>query len=449
MKPDRFFHHDQADGVVGSRWVNVGTTPKLPTGMNTDGILIHYMVYRLLRSIPMPMNMHIMIYETASQRGYHIPGDKRLPVQKVKSIIFKYAHRFLWVFFPLIVISYLAGCSMTLNTKQFTACTQEPHSWPESIDIDKAGNLYFTDAYEGTLYRIARNQDNTLQEKEELLIKGLKRASGISISQEENMLYMGLELRSAKGTVFKIIQVGLDVFAPCDHCPYAYGELKAAAAGKNITFFESEIAYAPNGVVFYKKQQSVYYTHVALSFLGYFTKKKGHIGKVIPDGNREPIIIEHIFSPNGIDIEPSSGERTLIVSTTLDNSIHRIVLSVDNVEQDFATSIQNPTDGLWGNFPDGLMCKSNGDVLVAAFGSGKIFYLARKENHLGDPIEIVKGLGNPTDLTIGLSSEGKGNSLYVTTKRGGLIPWKPIAKGKVLEIPDIENKIAAAKSRGK
>jgi hypothetical protein len=57
---------------------------------------------------------------------------------------------------------------------QFRVSTKMPHVWPESIDMDRFGNIYFTDAAEGTLYRIRRNKDNSLARQEEALLKDLK-----------------------------------------------------------------------------------------------------------------------------------------------------------------------------------------------------------------------------------------------------------------------------------
>ena len=94
--------------------------------------------------------------------------------------------------------------------------TKFPHAWPESIDVDGEGNIYFTDAYEGTLYRISRTEDGKLKAAEELLIEGLKRASGISINRNENVLYMGLALKSGKGTEYKIARIPLEIFTICD-----------------------------------------------------------------------------------------------------------------------------------------------------------------------------------------------------------------------------------------
>ena len=72
----------------------------------------------------------------------------------------------------------LITCSMakTQTGKSLNICTDYPHTWPESIDTDATGNVYFTDAAEGTLYRIKREDKNSLAKKEELILKDFKRA---------------------------------------------------------------------------------------------------------------------------------------------------------------------------------------------------------------------------------------------------------------------------------
>jgi hypothetical protein len=44
-----------------------------------------------------------------------------------------------------------------------------------------------------------------------------------------------------------------------------------------------------------------------------------------------------------------------------------------------------------------------------------------------------------------IPSTRDGTSLFVTTKQAGIIAFKSISKGSVIEIPDIEQKIEASK----
>jgi sugar lactone lactonase YvrE len=330
------------------------------------------------------------------------------------------------------------------NAYQPETRTKIPHAWPESIDVDREGNIYFTDAFEGKLFRIARNETGILKDAEELLIEGLKRASGISINQDEDVLYMGLALKSDKGTEYKIARVPLDVFTDCDRRPYAYEALKVCARIQQNEIVESNLPKAPNGVFFHPDSQSVYYTHEALGLFGWLFKKKGHIGRVRFDNQGEPTIIKPIFSPNGIDVELDRDSLALIVAITLENSINRIILTGGKVTAIYSSSLKKAKSGLLGNLPDGLIRLEDGDLLVAAFGSGKVFYLSKQGSYYSDPIEIVRGLGNPTDLTIGPSAKEDGMSLYVTTKKGGILPWSSLSKGRVVEITDIKKKIETA-----
>jgi sugar lactone lactonase YvrE len=335
----------------------------------------------------------------------------------------------------------------TQNADQPQTWTQKIHAWPESIDIDREDNIYFTDAYAGTLHRLARNEDGTLQNEEEPLIEGLKRASGISISREEHVLYMGFTKKSDQGTGYGIARIPLNIFTKCNRRPYSYEALRVCAQTQQIEFIESEISHAPNGVIFDRDSQTAYYTYAALGWFNWIFKKKGYIGSVRFDPPMEPTIISPIFSPNGIDVEPAGNRVALIVTITLDDSINRVILTDGKVSANIPSSFKKAGSGLLGDLPDGLLRVPNGDLLVAAFGSGKIFYFARQGDEYRAPIEIVQGLGNPTDLTIGLSSDGNGNSLYVTTKKGGLFPWKSISQGRIVEITDIDEKIKSAASQ--
>ena len=333
------------------------------------------------------------------------------------------------------------------NAGQPQTRTQNAHAWPESIDVDRRDNLYFTDAYEGKLYRIARNEDGRLRPAEEVLVEGLVRASGISISREEDVLYMGLALKTDAGTEYKIARIPLDALTACDCHPCSYDALNACARKLQLEMVEYPICYAPNGVIYNPDSRTVYYTHEALGAFSWLFKTKGHIGSVSVDNPAEEKIISSLYSPNGIDVAPYRGGQALIVSITLENGIDRIILSDNEVTAISPFSLEKAESGIFGNLPDGLLRLPDGDLLVAAFGSGKVFYLPQQENGYGDPVELVQGLGNPTDLTIGLSGNGSGNSLYVTTKDGGILPWRWIAKGRVIEIPDIEKIINTAKSR--
>jgi len=44
------------------------------------------------------------------------------------------------------------------------------HKWPESIDLDRDGNLYFTDLIEKALFRIKRNKDGALASQNEKVL---------------------------------------------------------------------------------------------------------------------------------------------------------------------------------------------------------------------------------------------------------------------------------------
>jgi hypothetical protein len=90
------------------------------------------------------------------------------------------------------------------------------------------------------------------------------------------------------------------------------------------------------------------------------------------------------------------------------------------------------------HLPDGLICLENGDVLVAAFGSGQILYLAKDGDQYRGPFTLAEGLGRPADLVLGPSSQNRSRSLFVTPKEAWFFPFKSIARGKVVEIQNID-----------
>ena len=62
------------------------------------------------------------------------------------------------------------------------------HKWPEAIDIDGDGNLYFSDVVAKKIYRFTREGDRSLKKEEQLLLQGFKHASGISIDRDQHSL---------------------------------------------------------------------------------------------------------------------------------------------------------------------------------------------------------------------------------------------------------------------
>ena len=343
----------------------------------------------------------------------------------------------------------LTSCSMdtTQVENQFRVSTKIQHVWPESIDIDRFGNIYFTDAAEGTLCRIRRNKDNSLAQQEETLLKDFKRASGISIDPIGQVLYMGVTIRFQGKTQYKIVGIPLEFFSTCQEFPYRFNSLKECAKLNNIEIVETAISNVPNGVIFDSKQQLTFYTYIRLGILAFVFKLEGHIGKMPVKTDVKVKIIHNIRSPNGIDLDRSDPGTVLVVTATLDNAVKRIRVSEEKTEEMLTISLQKSGGKSPRHLPDGLICLENGDILVAAFGSGQILYLAKDGDQYRGPFKLAEGLGHPTDLVLGLSSQNRTRSLFVTTKEAWLIPFKSIAKGKVVEVPYIDTLIKEKKSQ--
>jgi len=334
----------------------------------------------------------------------------------------------------------LISCSMAMTQaeKPYRVCTKTPHAWPESIDTDPTGNIYFTDAAKGTLYRIRRNKDNSLTQEEELILQGFKRASGISIDPVSLFLYVGVVIRSQGKKEFKILGIPLDIFNTCRDFPYSYSELKECVERNNNEIVETSIPKPPNGVIFSSKLQSAFYTYERLGLLG-------HIGKTTVKADSDVKIIQEMRSPNGIDLYQTVRGTVLVVAATRDNAVKLMRVSEDTAEQILTIPLGKRGDKFPGHLPDGLICLDNGDILVAAFGSGQILYLAKDGNQYLGPYKLAEGLGHPTDLVLWPSSQNGTRSIFVTTKETWFISFKSTAKGRVVEIQDIDKLIEEKK----
>jgi hypothetical protein len=306
------------------------------------------------------------------------------------------------------------------------------HKWPEAIDIDGDGNLYFSDVVAKKIYRFTRERDGSLKKKEELLFKGFKHAAGISIDRENKFLYLGVRLQG--DPVSKVLQIPLGLLNRCQDIEYSYENLKKSVEMNSADLYEHEIGESkPNGVIFDKKTKNIFYTDENI-IQGYFSNKPGHVG------DTQGKIKKMLLTPNGINIDPTTENKTvLVVGQPRTNTIVRITMP--QVELGKPKRISG-VGGRLGAGPDGLFCMENGDVLLAAFLTGQILYLPWDGSTYRDPIMIEDGLDNPTDLVVGSSSRGADHSesLYVTT----LVWWRILLfpAGKVVEIPDIRTRIA-------
>jgi hypothetical protein len=320
---------------------------------------------------------------------------------------------------------------MDKNMTRRNLCSKS-HKWPEAIDMDEDGNLYFSDVVEKKLYRFVRDGDGSLQENEQLLLKGFKHAAGISIDRENKLLYFGVRLPGDRVT--KMLQIPLGLLDHSQEYEYSYQNLKRSVEMDSAALYEYEIGQSgPNGVVFDHKTKDVFYTNENI-FLGYLIGKPGYVG------DTQGMINQELLVPNGIKVDPTLDEKTvLVVGQTRTNTIQRITMP--QVELDKPKHIRG-VGGRLGPGLDGLFCLENGDILVAGFVTGQILYLHWDGNTYGDPIVIEDSLDNPTDVVVGPSSRGADHpeSLYVTT----LVWWRAFlfTAGKVVEIPDIRAKIA-------
>jgi hypothetical protein len=153
------------------------------------------------------------------------------------------------------------------------------------------------------------------------------------------------------------------------------------------------------------------------------------------------IVSENIRPPNGIDLLKGDDGPPLWVTLTQENKIVGIDPRPEKKQQ--AVTISLPGDK--GNFrqpwPDGLLVMENGDLLVAAFGTGEILYLEKGKGGYEQPITVANVPGCPTDLVLAPSLSGEGISLYVTyTQLWNFVNWS-LQRGAVAEIQNIDRKL--------
>jgi hypothetical protein len=292
------------------------------------------------------------------------------------------------------------------------------YKWPESIDFDRYGNLYFTDVVGNALYKFKRQKDGRLERNSTRLLYGLGNASGVSIDRENDFLYVGARV-GEKGRIIKIPLLWFKT-----HSDVNYHLFQAdPSSDPALRPEELEIKFTgkrpreaiPNGVVYHRPSNTVFYTDE--NIFGSILGGRGFIGRPKDSVQTE------FQTPNGIDID-SKAENVLVVSLLRKRAI---------IRWDFqkGQELSRTTVGHW---LDGLICLENGDVLVAAFGARRIFHLRRQGDAFIDPCEIARFPGCPTDMAIGPSSDGEGESLFVTTLRGYTFF---LGGGRIVEIPHI------------
>ena len=301
--------------------------------------------------------------------------------------------------------------------------TQGEQKWPESIDFDRRGNLYFTDHDEKALFRIKRNQYGALADGPERLLHGFQHAGGISIDRDKDILCLGARVKRDGG----ILCIPLELLDKHRNIPYfSFRDEVLANRPQHLEGMytnrdrKKPSPPQPNGVVYDPNTGTIFYTHSNIV--------RGRFGFNGFLGNTENSLRRALRSPNGIDIDPTRKD-TLVISLFWKNCILRL-------DTTSGASIKSPP---FGKGLDGLLCLENGDVIVTSFGSGEIFHLSWDGGEYVYPTVLQNGLDCPTDVAIGPSASSSGESLYVTTTKGLVRSW--FGGGEILEIPNFRELI--------
>lgn len=311
-----------------------------------------------------------------------------------------------------------------------------PLAWPEAIDADRDGNLYFSDHWGKKLYRLVRatGTGEGRAFRQETLLTGLAHISGVSIDRKEETLYLGAQMEGDDN--FGILTIPLCRF---DEGPFPVPAIGLKGGQKKCLakWVAKKKEGRPNGVVVDPVTKDVYYTVTGFSPL-----EKGYVGSVPGEGGGTPEPID-METPNGIDLwtDPNGGETRILIARTGYPPLKK----GGGVLLDSAEG-KKALPGFSQYNPDGVYCMKNGDVLAAGFASGKILYLQKdkKGYHEAVTLPICQDLGAPTDLVVADASSGAGKSLFVTTTTPWQLffPKKNLNRGRVLEIPHIDQLIA-------
>lgn len=297
------------------------------------------------------------------------------------------------------------------------------HKWPESIDFDRSGNLYFSDHRQKALFRMPRTENGRLAASEQKLLYGFEHVSGISIDREHNILYLGSRINRSG----KILRIPLELFRAQINIRYpSFRWDRLIDPSLRPEEFDlnhgkgRKGSVTPNGVVFDRQTNSAFYTDSNLewSYLG----SPGFIGNTHDPGRAQ------FFTPNGIDLDPA-GKDVLVISLARKKRILRL-------DGGNKRAVESP---IVGKMLDGLLCLENGDVLVASFYSKAVFHLRWNGHAYEKPSVIQRRLDCATDVALGQSSDGSGESLFVTTTKGFFRSF--LGGGAIIEIPNIRGRM--------
>jgi hypothetical protein len=302
-------------------------------------------------------------------------------------------------------------------------------SFPESIDTDGKDNLYYSEILSGSLYRFQRDSEkNTLNPNAEALVKGFKSVHGISIDKDNNHIYFSVQMIEKNVIIPKIISFSLEIFEDekvSPQLPLNPNDLKKYSSQFELRWLEWVLPKPANGVEFVSPNSIYYSFHHLLGDLP-FIKSKGHLSKIEVNSQQGLSILTEFPSANGLSRDPDEPD-ILFIAFSSKNAIGRYdIRSKSKLESPIHLGDGGPS--LIGHGPDGVFCSESGDLFIACFASGKILVSRKNDGSYATPQTIKEGLGCPTDLVKGISSDGTGNSVYVTT-------MKPLFKGKVVEIP--------------
>jgi lactonase len=243
----------------------------------------------------------------------------------------------------------------TVVAEKWLLVTEEP-AGPEGLIFDRYGNLYLVVVGNGSILKSAPPY------KELTTVYGpsASRFGTVKIHKDGRLFLCDLgEKQGYRGdTTGRIIAMQPD--------------------GSNIEVIVPAGNYTPDDMVFDNKG-GFYFTdfkdHTDAS-----NTANGAVYYVSPDFETVTPVLKNLASPNGIAL--SKNGKTLWVTETFNQQLHRLALGADGITLDiYGHMIPHRFSGFGG--PDSAMIDDDDNVYVACFGAGKVMVFNMLGNLIG------------------------------------------------------------------
>ena len=246
--------------------------------------------------------------------------------------------------------------------------------------FDRAGNLIFSDVYEGRVLRLTPDKHLTTVFSKEGLGPG-----GLAIHKDGRIFIAGIHDLRGSGSIVTINPDGSGM----------------------QTIVPLSAGYQPNDLVF-DTQGGFYFT----DFRGTSIDPRGGVYYVSPDFKTITAVLPHLSEANGIALSPD-GKR-LWATEFSRNLVHRVDLETATQAAVIGTAIPYHFTGA---APDSMRVDSDGNVYVAMYGQGRVLVFNRNGIPIGQVLLPGREDGHNLESTSMALKPGT-NELYIVTNDG-------------------------------